>query len=361
MNENFNEDINTSKDEMISRAEMPVIEPNIDDVPVHEKNISNEEFVEPPLSFEELSLKIEMGHEEISSEEFAAAQEIAIDVEKINILATREDASTTIRANALANAFLVASSEEKQQIMEAQAIVAEKGDVASFAEWVGKKGKGVIASLALVVGLGAFAQNANAGGLDSLFQALNSPAIQGSINKINEGMNASARLSEINRTEQSLRDQINSLEQQKQLALRQGETNQRIQSVENSVDSRVNPGELNANYKAQRAQFELRKEDSKKHFLEIQNPTSADLTRYESEQARLNADAQRLEGDYQKNAAREQGRSSVQSAQIGVNSAYANARIHDIEMQQARMKDQISNLNIQRLQVMQGASQSFGR
>lgn len=352
MNENYIQNENQNPEEF---SPIDISQSEILSIPTQEEAMSD---VSRETDIDELP---EVHFEEISPEDFESALEIAADVERMNTLANHEGATTGVRANAIANALLAGSPEEQEQIAEAQKIVAESTGESGLVEWVGKHGRKAMASLALIVGLGGMAQNAQAGGFDNIFKSFGDPTIQKTVNKIGEGFNTSNRLAEIDRREQSLRDQIESLESRKQLTIQQAEANQDIKSIQVNVDSRVQPLELEAKYKEQRAQLGVKKEESKKQFLALINPTSSDLARYEATQSRLNAEMARIDGQNQLNTAKTQGRLGEQSAKIGENSANANRQIHNIEMQQARLAEQIRNLNLQRLQVLQRAGQVISR
>lgn len=298
---------------------------------------------------------------QFSSEDISSIESLYNDAQRLQEIATAEGAPRSAREAAFANALLAAGEEERIQIEEAQAIVSQPDPESGFASWASKKGKNVMAMMALVAGLGAFSQTANAGGLDDFFKTVSGSTAQKTFGKINEGINTKIRFEEIDRRIQSTNDQIDRLEQEKQLLLSQGEAAYNQKNIENSVDSRVKPLEIEAKYKAQRAQLEVRKEDSKKHFLQLPNPTSADLARYEAEQAQISANIARLEGDYQKNIAREDVRSATQQGRVGLDTANANNRIHGIEMQQARLKNTVQQLQTQKIQLIQRAAQVISR
>jgi hypothetical protein len=281
---------------------------------------------------------------EATSEDFENGEGIASAASDMYELALAPEASPTLRAQAVANAFASADPELAPFLEAPQ----QQGGL-EFTDWVAKKGRKLLALVSLAGGLSALPSIANAGGVWGRM----SPQFGYSqtVNSMEQGGRAYIRYQEIGRQQdayarqiQTLESQIEQIELQKAQASTQAGVNQRVSSIERDVDARVRPQEIEARHNAEKAAIKLEKVTAKERFQQIPNPSATDVARYDAAMAKLSAKEVRIDGEYEKALAREQGNVEVRGMQIGVQGYAAHARVDQQTMRQERLGEQIQRL-----------------
>src|SRR3989339_1908711 len=210
-------------------------------------------------------------------------------------------------------------------------------------------GKGArVAAIAATLGVATIApmKSAQAG----FFDQLAGSNVEQTIRKVDRVMRGNQELQNIKQQQEYKQMRIDQLEQEKADLVRRTSGNTRVDQIQNTGENKARNIEIEADYKAQKAELKAQRAQAKADYLRNENRGEVEEARYEAALARIDAQAARIDAQYETNRARESVRVNDAGSRIDREGNNLSDRISQIEMEQERLRLEIKQLNVQKTQ-----------
>lgn len=268
-------------------------------------------------------------------------------------------AEKAAKLSSLGTAFALAETPDEEVSVEG---VAEepsfwKRTINTIYETAGKGARAAAIAATLGVATLAPMKSAQAG----FFDQMGGVNVQQTINKVDRMMRGKQELQGINQQQENLRMRIDQLDREKAELVRRTSADGRVNQIQNVGENKARNIEIDANYKAQKAELKAQRAQAKANFLNNQNHTEVDEARYEANLARIDAQEARIDAQYETNHARENARVQDTSSRIDRDAGNLSDRISQIEMEQQRLQSEIQRLEIQKSQRVWDTTRDIAR
>lgn len=327
-----------------------------------------------PTSYEE-EQRVEVNGEVIPPKAFEFSPEMATEWELLNpeekiesieliqeaiLLASipeigNEKAETAAKISTLGTAFALAEASDdngENQVKEAPEGETEKSSfwkrtLNTIYETAGKGARAAAIAATLGVATIAPMKTAEAGGF---FEQLAGANIQQTLNKVDRVMRGTQEVQNTRHQQENLQMRIEQLEREKAELIRRTSGDTRVNQIQNTGENKARTIEIEANYKAQKAELRAQRAQAKANYLHNQNRSEVDEARYEASLARIDAQEARIDAQYETNHVRESVRVEDVGSRINRQAGNLSDRISQIEMEQERLHLEIQRLNIRKPQ-----------
>lgn len=263
------------------------------------------------------------------------------------------EAEKAARVSSLGTAFALAEVSSTDDDKESLAQVGEvenssfwKRTINAVYETAGKGAR--VAAIAATLGVATIApmKSAQAG----FFDQLAGSNVEQTIRKVDRVMRGNQELQNIKQQQEYKQMRIDQLDQEKADLVRRTSGNTRVDQIQNTGENKARNIEIEADYKAQKAELKAQRAQAKADYLRNQNRGEVEEARYEAALARIDAQAARIDAQYETNRARESVRVNDAGSRIDREGNNLSDRISQIEMEQERLRLEIKQLNVQKTQ-----------
>src|SRR3989338_445069 len=275
------------------------------------------------------------------------------------------DAKKAARVATAANALFASPDEEEsavdeateRQIKEARTDSKEVGTGVRFVDWVNTKGKAIVRAALVAASISAIPQAALAGGRD--FGGIFDRAVA---QRVESGVRVKRSVEHINVQQERIRIDIERLEREKDILLQRAEGRAGLGEVQNQTESNARLIQLDSRYRADKMSLDAKRMELESRHAAKPNPSAAEAARHRSQLMQIDAQEIRLDGNYQAQRARAEGRSAVQSGRIGNEMLDVGARIRRIDIEIQHLATELRRLNAERTNVLiEGGLRGFRR
>lgn len=221
-------------------------------------------------------------------------------------------------------------------------------------------GKGArAAAIAATLGIATLAPMKSAQA--DFFGSLASQNIQRNINRVDRVMRGTQDVQNIKHQQEDKQMRIDQIERENAELVRRASGDTQVGQIQNTGENRVRNIEIEANYKAQKAELKAQRAQEKANYLRNQNPSEVDEARHEAALARIDAQAARIDAQHEMSQVREDVR--VQNTNANIDHAAGNLsdRLNRNHMEQERLRAEIQRLEVQKTQKTWEATRDIAR